>query len=172
MWLQEIYKFANYISKLLDFLCVMSVELCSLISIVWGKKSGTQWFSVMSEELCKQQYRGELKQVSEGKAQEKQKMRRNQPQTNCRSSTLDSDEGCKAAGCTQKSLSNTRGLPTMQESWLLPGEHNWDISKVTKMLEMHLKKQRELVRGGLETQPAWCESRGVKRSNFKVREHF
>lgn len=28
-------------------------------------------------------------------------MRRNQTETSCRSSTLDSDEGCRAAGCTR-----------------------------------------------------------------------
>lgn len=39
-----------------------------------------------------------------------------------------------------KMLHNMRALPAMQESWLLPGEHNWGIFKVIEMLEKHLKK--------------------------------
>lgn len=114
-------------------------------------------------------------------------MRRNQPQTNCRSSTLDSDEGCKAAGCTQKSLpcglSQDKRYATKREvSWPC-SNHGCSLGNTTgifpkgqKSLRSTWKKQKQLVRGTLErscrgskdhytlTQPAWCESRGVKWS--------
>lgn len=74
------------------------------------KKKAHSGFSVMYEELCRQQHTGELKQASQENdysfldAQEKQKVRRTQTQTRYRSSALDSDEGCGAAGCIQNSI--------------------------------------------------------------------